>query len=474
MANTKIVATLGPSSESPEIVRSLLNVGVDVFRINASHGTQEGIEQKIRTIRAVSQELGVHTGVLLDLQGPKIRLGTFEEGRCTLLTGSRFTITTEPLVGNADRASTTYLEFARDVRPGDRILLNDGAAELRALTTDGVSVTCEVISGGEIGDRKGINLPGVKVSSPSLTKKDISDLEFGLSLGIDFVAMSFVRTAADVQQLRFFLESKGARVPIVAKIEKPEGVENLDSILLETEGVMVARGDLGIEMAIQKVPRIQKEMIRKARMQGKFVITATQMLESMIQNWHPTRAEVSDVANAIYDGTDAVMLSGETAAGRYPVESARMMDQIACETESGLRRRSFQGGLPEEDLKLSSPEIIADAAYRAARMSGAKAIAVFTSTGASARNLARFRPPVTILAFTPSEEAARQLSVIFGVLPLLIDRGGSTDGMITRMDQLVLENQLLSVGDRIVITAGQPIGVSGSTNLLKIHTITGQ
>ena len=471
MANTKIVATLGPSSDSPDIVRSLMQVGVDVFRINASHGTQEGIEQKIRTIRAVAQELGTHTGILLDLQGPKIRLGTFEEGRCTLETGARFVITTEPLVGNTERASTTYLDFAKDVRRGDRILLNDGACELRATESDGVAVTCEVVSGGEIGDRKGINLPGVKVSSPSLTKKDMSDVEFGLGLGVDFVAMSFVRTATDVQRLRFFLESKGVRVPIVAKIEKPEGVENLDSILRETEGVMVARGDLGIEMAIQKVPAIQKEMIRKARMQGKFVITATQMLESMIQNWHPTRAEVSDVANAIYDGTDAVMLSGETAAGRYPVESARMMAQIAAETEISLRSRSFQSAPPKDEVSLSAPEIIADAAYRAARMAGARAIAVFTTSGSSARNIARFRPPVTTLAFTPNEEAARQMSIVFGLLPIVIDRGGSTDEMIAWLNRIVRERKLLSPGDRIVITSGQPIGVSGSTNLLKIHTI---
>jgi pyruvate kinase len=473
MANTKIVATLGPSSDSPEIVRSLMEAGVDVFRINASHGTQEGIEQKIRTIRALAGELGTHNGILLDLQGPKIRLGTFEEGKCTLITGDRFTITTEPLVGNSERASTTYPAFAKDVRAGDRILLNDGAAELRAASTDGVAVTCEVVSGGEIGDRKGINLPGVKVSSPSLTKKDMSDVEFALGLGVDFIAMSFVRTASDVQRLKFFLESKNAQVPIVAKIEKPEGVDNLDSILEETEGVMVARGDLGIEMAIEKVPRIQKEMIRKARMCGKFVITATQMLESMIQNWHPTRAEVSDVANAIYDGTDAVMLSGETAAGRYPVESAKMMERIAVETEAGLRTRSFQGGLPDASPNLSAPEIIADAAYRAARMANARAIAVFTTSGATARKIAQFRPAVPIRAFTPEEQSARELSVVYGVFPILIQPGGSTDDMIARMERDVLERKLMQAGDRVVITSGQPIGVSGSTNLLKIHTIGG-
>ncbi len=469
MPNTKIVATLGPSSESPEIVQSLLKAGVDVFRLNASHGSQEGIGQKIRVIRSIAAEMQIHAGILLDLQGPKIRLGTFENGRCTLIGGSRFSITTLPLVGNSERASTTYSDFAVDVKRGDRILLNDGACQLRALDTDGVTVNCEVVSGGEIGDRKGINLPGVKVSAPSMTKKDISDLEYGLENGIDFVAMSFVRTVTDVQRLRFLLEAKGAKVPVVAKIEKPEAVENLDSILREADGVMVARGDLGIEMALEKVPVIQKTIIRKARTQGKFVITATQMLESMIQNWHPTRAEVSDVANAIYDGTDAVMLSGETAAGRYPVEAARMMNQIAVETEQNLRQRGFkEQPTPQE---VTAPEIIADAAYRAARVSGAKAIAVFTSSGASACNLARFRPPMTIFAFTPDESAARQMSVVHGVLPLLVERGGSTDDMIARLESTLVEKNLGRKGDRIVITSGQPIGVSGSTNMLKIHTI---
>lgn len=472
MANTKIVATLGPSSESPEIVRSLINAGVNVFRINASHGTQEGIEQKIRTIRAISQELNLHVGILLDLQGPKIRLGTFEEGKCTLLTGSRFVITTEPIVGNAERASTTYPEFARDVRRGDRILLNDGACQLRALDTNGTAVSCEVVSGGEIGDRKGINLPGVKVSSPSLTKKDMSDLEFGLGLGIDFVAMSFVRTVTDVQRLRFFLDSKGVRLPVVAKIEKPEGVENLDSILREADGVMVARGDLGIEMALEKVPMIQKRMIRQARLQGKFVITATQMLESMIHNWNPTRAEVSDVANAIFDGTDAVMLSGETAAGRFPVEAARMMASIAAEAEADSVPRD-----PSEynySNEASTPEIIAYAAYRASSVAGARAIAVFTTSGSTARNVARFRPNVRIIAMTPEETTASQLSITYGVVPVLIEAGGSTDDMIARLERSLLDRKLIQPGERIVITSGQPIGVSGSTNLMKIHTVGGQ
>lgn len=469
MPNTKIVATLGPASESPDKVRSLLEAGVDVFRMNASHGTQEALGQRIRTVREIARELSVHAGVLLDLQGPKIRLSTFEGGKCTLQTGSTFTITTQPVVGGEAIASTTYADFATDVKIGDRILLNDGAVELRALSNDGVAVKCEVVSGGEIGDRKGINLPGVKVSAPSMTKKDISDLHYGIEQGVDFVALSFVRTANDVLRLRFLLEERDAQVPVIAKIEKPQGVQNLDAILKESDGVMVARGDLGIEVALEKVPSIQKNIIRKARAQGKFVITATQMLESMLEHPYPTRAEVSDVANAIYDGTDAVMLSGETAAGRYPVAAASMMRKIATEAEVNLRQRGFRELAISEDPNTS--EIIADSAFRAAKISGAKAIVVFTAGGSSAKNVAKYRPPVPIYAFTPSEQTARQMALIFGVTGVVVENAGSTDAMIMQLEAALKENGWVKPGDRVVFTSGQPIGVSGSTNMLKLHTI---
>lgn len=469
MPNTKIVATLGPASDSPEAVRSLLEAGVDVFRMNASHGTQEELGRRIRTVREIARELSVHAGVLLDLQGPKIRLSTFEGGKCTLQTGSTFTITTQPIVGGEAIASTTYADFATDVKIGDRILLNDGAVELRALSNDGVAVKCEVVSGGEIGDRKGINLPGVKVSAPSMTKKDISDLHYGIEQGVDFVALSFVRTANDVLRLRFLLEERDAQVPVIAKIEKPQGVQNLDAILKESDGVMVARGDLGIEVALEKVPSIQKNIIRKARAQGKFVITATQMLESMLEHPYPTRAEVSDVANAIYDGTDAVMLSGETAAGRYPVAAASMMRKIATEAEVNLRQRGFRELAISEDPNTS--EIIADSAFRAAKISGAKAIVVFTAGGSSAKNVAKYRPPVPIYAFTPSEQTARQMALIFGVTGVVVENAGSTDAMIMQLEAALKENGWVKPGDRVIFTSGQPIGVSGSTNMLKLHTI---
>ncbi len=470
MPNTKIVATLGPASETPETVRRLLEAGVDVFRLNASHGSNEFRAQKIKLVRELAKELGVHTGILLDLQGPKIRLGVFEEGRCKLQTGDQFTITTQEVIGNQQIASTTYSDFASDVKTGDRILLNDGAVELRAMTNDGTAVKCEVISGGPIGDRKGINLPGVNVSAPSLTKKDLADLHFGIDHQVDFVALSFVRTANDILRLKFVLEEREVKIPIVAKIEKPQAVQNLDAILKEANGVMVARGDLGIEVALEKVPFIQKNIIRKARAMNKFVITATQMLESMMENSHPTRAEVSDVANAIYDGTDAVMLSGETAAGRFPVDAAAIMRRIAAEVEVNLKQRGFRDLAMNEDPTTS--EIIADSAFRAAKISGAKAIVVFSSSGYIARCVAKYRPPVPIYAFTPTEQTARQMSMIFGVTSLVAEDVFSTDAMINQLEVVLKEKHYVSPGDRVVFTSGQPIGVSGSTNMLMLHVIT--
>ncbi|MBY0373952.1 MAG: pyruvate kinase [Bryobacteraceae bacterium] len=469
MPNTKIVATLGPSSDSPEIIRSLLMGGADVFRLNASHGTQEDHIRRIRTVRAVTAEMNIHAGILLDLQGPKIRLGTFENGKVELRTGQVFTITTEKVIGNQERASTVYSEFAKDVKEGDTVLLNDGACELRVQSTDGVQAICEVVAGGPIGDRKGINLPGVQVSTPSLTRKDMADLQMGLECDIDFVALSFVRKPMDVLRLRHFLEEREVKIPVISKIEKPEAVQNLDEILAESDGVMVARGDLGVEMALEKVPYIQKSIIEKARKRGKFVITATQMLESMIESSVPTRAEVSDVANAIYDGTDAVMLSAETSAGRYPVEAVRMMNRIAEQTEIAIRQRDFGVAVHTEDP--STPDIIADAAYHAARRMGAVAIAVFTAGGASARLVAKYRPPVPIFAFTPLESAARQLTVSYGVTPIVSENVGSTDEMLAVMDRMLQERGLVKKKDPVVFVAGQPIGRPGTTNMFKVHRI---
>ena len=467
MHNTKIVATLGPATDAPRVLKQLLSAGVDVFRLNASHGEQDQHAARIDAVRALTKEMRIHAGILLDLQGPKIRLGRFENGGCALAEGSSFTITTEQVMGTAERASTGYARFARDVKSGDRVLLADGSVELRAVDSDGTNVRCEVVNGGVIGDHKGINLPGVQVSIPSLTEKDLADLHFGLNAGVDLFALSFVRTADDVRGLR---ERLGGRpVSIVSKIEKPEGWQNIEEILDVTDGVMVARGDLGVEMRLEEVPRIQKSIIRRARRKGRFVITATQMLESMIENPSPTRAEVSDVANAIYDGTDAVMLSAETSVGKYPVEAAKFMERIARESEDSIRRKGFL-----DPPKLPAPtnaQILADAAHHAARESRSAAIVVFTSRGSSARLVSRCRPPVPVYAITPHDTTARQLSISYGVIPMLAPDVQNTDEMMAQMDRVLVEGGYLKKGELVVFVAGQPVGRPGSTNLMKLHRL---
>ena len=467
---TKIVATCGPATDPDGMLDQLLLAGVNVFRLNASHGTGEERILRIREIRRVAANRGVHCAILLDLQGPKIRLGKFEGGKCELRTGARFTITTKEVLGNAERASTVYEAFAGDVRPGDRVLLADGAVTLRVLASDGISADCQVVSGGMIGDRKGINLPGVQVSTPSLTVKDKQDLLEGLAEGVDMVALSFVRNAQDVVNLRTFIKENGAaELPLIAKIEKPEACDAIDEILEVSDGIMVARGDLGVELALEKVPAVQKLAIEKARACGKFVITATQMLESMIENSHPTRAEVSDVANAIYDGTDAVMLSAETSAGKYPLEAVRTMALVAEETDAQIRKQGYRA-VPVT-IGAETALIIAEAAYRAARGSAAAGIAVFTTSGYSARRVATFRPPVPVYAFTSSETVARQMAVVFGVKAVVAPMVPSTDKMLRQVDALLSEQAGLEAGDRVVFVAGQPIGQRGTTNLLKLHRV---
>ena len=467
MPNTKIVVTLGPATDSPDVLRQMIEAGVDVFRLNASHSSQDEHAGRIDAARAAARAAHCHIGILLDLQGPKIRLGCFENGGCFLAPGSIFTITTEPILGTCERASTGYTRFASDVQPGDRILLADGSIELRVLVVNGIDVRTEVIAGGPISDHKGINLPGVKLSLPSLTEKDLADLHFGLTAGVDLIALSFVRTADDVRQLRDRLG--GRPILIVAKIEKPDGWENIEPILDVSDGVMVARGDLGVETALEKVPRIQKSIIRRARRKGRFVITATQMLESMIENPTPTRAEVSDVANAIYDGTDAVMLSAETSVGKYPVEAVKFMARIAAESEDSIRRKGYQD--PPHSAHPSSAEVLADAAHHAARESDAKAIVVFTSRGSSARLVSRYRPPVVVFAITPHDTTARQLSVSYGVVPLLAPDVSSTDEMLGQMDRVLVQRGYLKKGELVVFVAGQPVGRPGTTNLMKLHRI---
>jgi pyruvate kinase len=471
MANAKIVATLGPATEAPAIVRALIRAGAHIIRLNASHGAWQQHAARIRIIREAEAETGTPVGILLDLQGPKIRLGRFTGGKCVLRTGSQFTITTEEIMGDETRASTTYTGFAQDVKPGDRVLLNDGCVTLRAVSNDGQAVKFDVVTGGPVGDQKGINLPGVRVSAPSMSQKDLEDLRAGLSAGVDYVALSFVRSADDVLALR---ERMGAlRVPIIAKIEKPEAVHEIDGILDVANGIMVARGDLGVEMSLEMVPPIQKRLIRQARRRNRFVITATQMLESMIESANPTRAEVSDVANAIYDGSDAVMLSAETSVGKYPVEAVQYMARIAAEAERGLKRRGFTD-LPHivpEAGGSSDSDVVADAAYTAARAASVQAIVVFTTSGYSARLISRYRPPVKIIAMTSSMESVRRLLVNYGVTPILAPEVTSTDGMLEQIDTFLVQKGFLNAGDKVVFVAGQPIGRAGSTNLMKLHRV---
>jgi pyruvate kinase len=466
---TKIVATLGPASDRPELIRKLLEAGVDVFRLNASHGSQQEHGERIRTTREIAAEMGRHTGILLDLQGPKIRLGTFANGSAVLKAGARFAITVETVEGTDQRASTTYKDLVRDVRVGDRVLIADGAVELRVIDKTDTDAITEVIHGGGISDRKGINLPGSHVSAPSLSKKDISDLRFGLEAGVDMIALSFVRKRDDVLKLRVYLEEMDAFPTVIAKIEKPEAWDNLEAILEESDGVMVARGDLGVEMALERVPFIQKSIIEQAREHGRFVITATQMLESMVETPFPTRAEVSDVANAIYDGTDAVMMSAETSIGAYPVEAARMMASIAREAEKTIRHEGYKGLPRNSGHAPSYAETMADVAYRCARQQNAVAIVVFTATGSSARLVSRTRPPVPIYAFTKIPQIARQLAVIYGVEPILAPDPANADEMVIQLDQILLGQGLVKPRDSVVFVAGQPIGRAGTTNFVKLH-----
>jgi pyruvate kinase len=469
MRNTKIVATLGPASDSEETIRALIEAGVDVFRLNASHGSQAEHGERIRKVRATTKALGVEVGILLDLQGPKIRLGKFQSGGAVLREGDWFTLTTEEVLGNAERASVSYARLAEEVRPNDRILLADGAVELQVVDSGGTAIRCRVVRGGAIADRKGVNLPGVAIQAPALTKKDMADLRFGIEAGVDMIALSFVRRREDVVRLRLFLEEAEAELPVIAKIEKPEGWQNFDEILEESDGVMVARGDLGVEMALERVPFIQKAIIERARRRGRFVITATQMLESMVDSAVPTRAEVSDVANAIYDGTDAVMLSAETSAGRYPVEAARWMARIAEETDSRLKGRGFQP-LPHPE-RPTPPEIVADAASRAAEIAQPAAIVVLTASGHTARLVARCRPPVPILAFTRSGRVVRQLSVVYGVRALEAPPLESTDSVLAALDGLLQTGGGLQDGQTVILLAGLPIERMSPANIMMLHRV---
>ncbi|MFN7871727.1 MAG: pyruvate kinase [Cyanobacteriota bacterium] len=469
MRRTKIVATIGPATESKQVLRQLIEAGATTFRLNFSHGDHEDHAERITAIREVAEELGVHIGILQDLQGPKIRLGRFEAGPISLATGDAFTLTSRQVNCNQAIATVTYDKLAEEVHNGCRILLDDGRVEMVVVHVDqsDQSLKCRVTVGGVLSNNKGVNFPDVQLSIRALTPKDRRDLAFGLQQDVDWVALSFVRNPSDMQEIRDLIRSHGCTTPVVAKIEKFEAIDSIDAILPLCDGVMVARGDLGVEMPAEEVPLLQKELIRKANSLGIPIITATQMLDSMASCPRPTRAEVSDVANAILDGTDAVMLSNETAVGDYPVEAVATMARIARRIERDYPRRILDG-----QMATTIPNAISQAVSSIARQLNAAAILPLTKSGATARNVSKFRPSTPILAITSEESVARQLQLVWGVNPLLIPEQPSTASTFTLAMGVARQKGLLREGDLVVETAGTLEGVSGSTDLVKVGIVS--
>ena len=468
----KIVATVGPSSSTKEMLLGLMQAGADVFRLNFSHGEHAEMAQIVTHIRELSRNRRRAVAILGDLQGPKIRTGLMKDDMISLSTGELVTITTEDILGQNGIIPTTYSELPRDVSLGDRILLDDGLLELRVENISGEEVYCRVQIGGTLKNRKGINLPGVKLSAPAITEKDLADVAFCIAQELDYIALSFVRTASDVIQLKDMLYSRKSGIRIIAKIEKPEAVDHFSEILEVSDGIMVARGDLGVEINPEKVPLIQKHIIRQCNLAGKPVITATQMLESMVQSPRPTRAETSDVANAILDGTDAVMLSAETASGKYPCESVAMIVRVAKDVERDpqLKELVFHP-LSEQGGYRSLPEAIGQAACRVAESLGASAILAFTQTGSTAALVAKFKPSVPVFAVTPSHFVRRRLALYAGVRSIRVDIKGDTEAQIRSVEEAVLGAGVLNKGDVVIITMGSPVSDPGTTNLLKVHRL---
>lgn len=472
MRKTKIVATIGPATGNPEMIARLLEAGMDIARLNFSHGTHDYHAQTIDILRSVAEKMGHPLAILQDLQGPKIRTGKLVDGKPVLLkSGQKFFITTKRQQGTAQRVSTTYESLPRDVRYGDRIMLSDGLIELRVLSATEDEVETEVVYGGDLRESQGINLPGVQVSAPSLTRKDVEDLAFGLAHDVDYVALSFVRRAADIDDIKHRIAAAGKDTPVIAKIEKPEALTDLAEIMKRADGIMVARGDLGVEIPAGQVPTVQKMLIESANAAGIPVITATQMLESMIHSPRPTRAETSDVANAIMDGTDAVMLSAETATGKYPIEAVRTMATIAEATEtSGRFTQRSDAGLsiaPQQDI----PNAISAATRAIVEAMSVRCIVALTLSGKTARLLARQRPRIPILAFTPSDTAYRRMNLIWGVTPLKIIYSDRLIILSKHVRRTLIERRLASLNDTVILVGGHPLATLGTTNFLKITRV---
>ncbi|MEU8969710.1 pyruvate kinase [Streptomyces monashensis] len=471
MRRAKIVCTLGPATDSYDQIKALVEAGMDVARLNLSHGTHADHEERYQRVRKAADETGRSVGILADLQGPKIRLGHFGEGPVLLERGDEFTITVEEgVAGDRHRCGTTYAGLAADVTPGERVLVDDGKVCLEVTAVDGPCVRTRVVEGGMVSDHKGLNLPGVAVSVPALSTKDEADLRWALRTGVDVIALSFVRSGRDAEDVHRIMAEEGRRLPVIAKVEKPQAVENLDEIVAAFDGIMVARGDLGVEMPLEQVPIVQKRAVKLARRNAKPVIVATQMLDSMIENSRPTRAEASDVANAVLDGTDAVMLSGETSVGRYPVETVRTMAKIVEAAEEDM----LAAGLPpltESNKPRTQGGAVARAAAEMGDFLGAKFLVAFTQSGDTARRLSRYRSPIPLLAFTPEPATRSQLSFTWGAETFLGPHVDSTDAMVDQVDELLLKYGRCRAGDVVVITAGSPPGVSGSTNMVRVHHI---
>ncbi|MFF8828923.1 pyruvate kinase [Streptomyces sp. NPDC015131] len=471
MRRAKIVCTLGPATHTYDQIKSLVDAGMDVARFNLSHGSYADHEERYRHVRKASEETGRGVGVLADLQGPKIRLGRFAEGPVLLERGDDFTITTEPGVqGDRHTCGTTYPGLAGDVTPGERILVDDGRVTLQVTAVDGPRVRTTVVEGGMVSDNKGLNLPGVAVSVPALSEKDIDDLRWALRTGADIVALSFVRSGRDIEDVHRVMDEEGRRVPVIAKIEKPQAVENIDGIVAAFDGIMVARGDLGVEMPLEHVPVVQKRAIKLAKRNAKPVIVATQMLDSMIDNSRPTRAEASDVANAVIDGTDAVMLSGETSVGRFPIETVRTMSRIVEAAEEDVLAKGLPP-LTERNKPRTQGGAVARAAAEIGDFLGATHLVAFTQSGDTVKRLSRYRSPIPLLAFTPDPDTRSQLNLTWGVETFLGPHVDSTDAMVAQVDEHLLKIGRCRKGDVVIITAGSPPGVSGSTNLVRVHHI---
>ncbi|WP_167050895.1 pyruvate kinase [Salinibacterium sp. ZJ77] len=467
MRRAKIVATLGPATSSYENLRAIIEAGVNVARMNLSHGTYEVHEEVYANVRRAAADAGQPVAVLVDLQGPKIRLGKFADGPHDLAVGDIFTITTEDVPGTKELVGTTFKGLPQDVKAGDFLLIDDGKVKVQVLDTDGVRVRTEVIVAGPVSNNKGINLPGVAVNVPALSEKDEDDLRWGLKLGADYIALSFVRDARDISRVHEIMAEEGRKIPVIAKIEKPQAVDALDEIIDAFDGIMVARGDLAVELPLEAVPVVQKRAVELCRRMAKPVIVATQMLESMTHSPVPTRAEASDVANAVLDGADAVMLSGETSVGEYPVVTVQTMARIIASTEEhGLERIAPLGTKPR-----TQGGAITLAAAEVADFVQAKFVCVFTESGDSARRMSRLRGAIPMKAFTPDEAIRRRMNLTWGIESFTVDRVSHTDEMFKQVDRILLEKELVSIGDKVVVISGSPPGIPGSTNDIRVHTI---